>query len=144
MDKRVKVYLPKWASFIYGAMAVILVPWIIHLAERLPTKHIADHWDTLWVGFDIIMLIIMLITVWFMITRKVWVIVSASALATLFLVDVWFDVLTSKPGKEESEALFFGIIEISLSLLTYRLVYRVVHKATPKKGLKLTTDKRHK
>jgi hypothetical protein len=144
MDKRVKIYLPRWASFIYGAMAVILVPWIIHLAERLPTKHIADHWDTLWVGFDIIMLITMLITVWFMITRKVWVIVSASALATLFMVDVWFDVLTSRPGRQENEAFFFGVIEVSLSLLTYRLVYRVVHKATPNRKLKITSDKRHK
>lgn len=141
MDTRVKVYLPKWASFMYGAMAVILVPWIINLAENLPTRHLARHWDALWVGFDIIMLITMLITVYFMIKRKVWVVISATALATLFLVDVWFDVLTSKPGPEQREALGLGIIEVSLAILTYRLAYHVVHRSTPQKDLKLTTKK---
>jgi hypothetical protein len=144
MDRRVKIYLPKWATFLYGAMAVILVPWIVHLEQALPNRHVANHWSTLWVGFDVIMLVTTLITIWFMITRKVWVVVSATALATLFVVDVWFDVLTSKPGYEQREAIFFGIIEVTLAILTYRMVYHVVHHTTPKKDIKLTTKKKYR
>lgn len=137
MDNGIHIYIRRRTIYIYSALAIALVPWIIILAEYLPNRHVARHWDALWVGFDTIMLAAIVLTVWFMFKRTIWVVVSASALATLFLVDVWFDVLTAKPGKEQKEALYLGIIEIFLSFLTYRMVFRLVHHASPNKNIKL-------
>lgn len=144
MDKRIEIYLPRWVSVLYVGSAVVLIPWIIILAEYLPTRHLATHWDALWVGFDIMLLLTLVVTVYFAIKRKIWVIVSASALATMFVVDVWFDVLTSKPGREQRQAFVSGIIELALAVLTYRLVYHILHHSTEQKDLKVMIRRSHK
>lgn len=144
MEKIIKVYVPKWAIILYALIAIALIPWIFDLASNLPTRHLDRNWDILWVGFDIMMLLAIVITVILMFKKTVWVIVSATALATFFLIDVWFDVLTSRPGKEQREAIFFGILEVSLSILTYRMVYKVIHHTTIQKNMRLTSKKIHK
>lgn len=137
MERAVKIYFPKWVSWFYLLCALFLLPWIVVLAEYLPSRHIVGDWDALWVGFDTLILATIVVTIYFMIRRKIWVIMSASALATLLLVDLWFDLLTAKPGKEQKQAFFMGIIELILSFLTYRLVYHVLHQSTPEKNLKV-------
>jgi hypothetical protein len=141
MERVTKVYLPKWAVALYAFLAIALIPWIVDLSTILPRHHSAQNWDTLWVGFDIIMLVTILITIYLIYKRTIWVVVSASALATLFIVDVWFDVLTAKPGKELHESLGFGVIELSLAFITYRMVYKIIHNSTTKKVLKVTHKK---
>lgn len=142
MEKPVNIYFPRWASMLYAVLAVLLVPWIIILAEYLPSRHIDRNWDSLWVGFDILILLAMVTTVYFMIKRRIWVIMTATALATLLLVDIWFDIMTARPGKERNEAILMGIIEVTLSLLTFKLVYHVLHHSTPEKHLNVVIRKR--
>lgn len=139
MERAIKVHFPKWAALVYGGLALILIPWILDLAENLPVRHIARHWDTLWVGFDIMMLCTILLTLWFMFKKMIWIVVSASALATLFIVDAWFDILTARPGREERESIAFGVLEVTLSILTFRLVYLIVHRASTSESISLTT-----
>jgi len=122
-------------------MALLLIPWIIVLAEYLPSRHISQHWSTLWVGFDILELITIATTFYFIIRRKVWVIISATALATLLICDAWVDILTSKRGKQIDEAFVSGAIEVTLAFMTFRLVYHILHKSTPRKNLKLSSKK---
>ncbi len=129
MDKPVKEF--KWAGKFYFASAVVLIPWIVILADSLPSRHVAHDWNTLWVGFDISELVMTLVTVYFLIKKKIWLLISASMLATLFIVDAWFDILTSKPGSSRDQAYLFGVIEVGMSLLTFRLVYHVVQRAIP-------------
>jgi len=134
MEKATNVQFPKWAIILYSVLAIILIPWVFNLAQNLPTHHLVRHWDAMWVGFDIIMLITMAITICFVIKGRIWVIISATALGTLFIVDAWFDVLTARPGKDQNESLFFGALEIVLAILTFRFVYIVmVHSAKQKK-----------
>jgi hypothetical protein len=137
MEKAVHVYLPKWAAVLYSVLAIVLVPWIFNLAQNLPSKHVTHHWDLVWVGFDGIMLFVIFLTLYFMMKQLVWVVISASVLATLFMIDAWFDILTSRPGREQKESIAFGIIEITLGILTYWLVYHIVHSSTPEKTVKL-------
>lgn len=144
MDDIKHVYVPKWAAVLYGALAIVLIPWIVNLAVSLPTRHVSWHWDTVWVGFDVIMFIAMTITLVFMIRRVVWVAISATALATLFIVDAWFDILTAKPGPEQRMAMIFGALEIVLAALTYRLVFHVMHHSTPDKKIKLVAKQKKK
>jgi hypothetical protein len=142
MEKTVNVYIRRRTTYFYLALAIILIPWIFNLAQTLPSRHLTKHWDALWVGFDILLLVAILLTVYMMLKKTVWLVVSASGLATLFIVDVWFDVVTARPGKEQKEAYFFGVIEIALALLTYRMVYHVLHHSAPEKNLKLITTKK--
>ncbi|HET9098258.1 MAG TPA: hypothetical protein VFN51_01430 [Candidatus Saccharimonadales bacterium] len=141
MDKAVKIYFPRWASALYAVLAVLFVPWIVILAEYLPSRHIDRNWDALWVGFDLLILIAMVLTIYFMLKRRIWVIMSATALATLLLVDIWFDIMTAKPGREQDSAILMGIVEITLSLLTFWLVYHLLHHTTPEKNLNMLIQK---
>jgi hypothetical protein len=143
MDKTTHVYFPKRVIVLYGILAVALIPWIFNLAENLPSKHLAHHWDAVWVGFDAIMLVVLLLTVLFAVKKMLWVTLSATALATLFIVDAWFDVLTSKPGREQKIAILFGSLEVLLALFTLRLVYHVIkHSTTRQSNIKLTAKHR--
>jgi hypothetical protein len=148
MVKQTKDYVPKWAGILYFSAAVILVPWIVNLAQNLPVRHVSRNWDTLWVGFDIILLIVTIVTVYFVTKRSIWLVVSASVLATLFMVDTWFDILTSRPGRDQRQAILLGFIEMGMAFLTLRLVYQVmkravlsnnmnvqIHKDDPKKSI---------
>lgn len=139
MDSVKNVYFPKWVALFYGALAVLLVPWIFSLAADLPSRHLAHHWDAVWVGFDAVMLIAEVLTVVFIIKQSVLVVMSATALATLFIVDAWFDILTSQPGREQRLALVFGGLELVLAAMTYRLSFHVFHHSTPQKNVKLST-----
>ncbi len=144
MNRTIEIYLPKWVMILYSFMAIILIPWIFDLASNLPAKHVTRHWDTLWVGFDIAMLVVILATIFLMIKHAIWVIVSGTILATLFVVDAWFDVLTARSGGDQRKAIFFGIIEISLALLTYRIIYHAVRETTEENDVRLTGNQRVK
>jgi hypothetical protein len=141
MEEIKDIYLPKWASRLYGVMAIALIPWIIYLAAYLPSKHLARNWDPLWVGFDIMELFAILLTLYYIIKNKIWVIVSASALASIFIVDAWFDILTARPGKEQTEAIILGVVEVTLSLLTFRMVYHVIHQSGRNRNVSLRPKK---
>jgi hypothetical protein len=141
MEEIKDIYLPKWASVVYALLGIALIPWIILLAEYLPTKHIAQHWDSLWVGFDIMILLAIILTVYYVITKKIWVIISASALGTLLIIDAWFDILTARPGSEQRQSIAMGVIEIFLSLITYRMVYLIIHQSGRHRSLQYRTRK---
>lgn len=144
METTTRINFPRWAIILYGALAVILIPWIIFLGIKLPQHHLATHWDAAWVGFDVMILVAMLVTLWFLIKGKVWVGISASVLATLFVVDVWFDVLTARPGSEEKRAIVFGGLELILAALTYRLVFYVVKHSSHSENIKFLSRARKK
>jgi hypothetical protein len=38
--------------------AVVLVPWIAYLAVTLPRIYVTHNWDEAWVGFDILLLLL--------------------------------------------------------------------------------------
>ena len=43
-------------AWLYTAAAVILVPWIIYLAETLPRRQFDRHYRAAWVGFDVLLI----------------------------------------------------------------------------------------
>lgn len=137
MESTKHIYVGKLWVVAYGIMGVVLIPWIFDLAQNLPSKHEASHWDALWVGFDAMMVAMIALTIYFAMRKQLWVVITTSALATLFVVDAWFDILTSKPGHEQRIALFFGAIEVALAVLTFKLVHHVVKHATPHDKIKV-------
>ena len=50
--------------------AVILVPWIVYLAVALPRVYVTHNWDEAWVGFDILLLLLLVATAVFGYLRR--------------------------------------------------------------------------
>lgn len=135
MSRSTRKLLPKWVSSVYVLMSVILVPWIIFLAITLPTRHITKHYDLSWVGFDIGVMLSLLVTGLLAKVRSPAVSLSASSTATFLLVDAWFDIVTSTPGKELDQAIILAVfVEIPMSLISFFIAYRALIVLEKPKG----------
>jgi hypothetical protein len=52
----------RWGPSILGAVAVALVPWTLWLTLTLPREHLTHHWRLAWVGFDIVLAVVLAVT----------------------------------------------------------------------------------
>ncbi len=94
---------------------VVLVPWIAYLAVTLPRKYVAHNWDATWVGFDILLLLMLLTTATFGFLRRQLLIPTAFATGLLLVCDAWFDVMTAH-GDEVAVSLTLAlVIELPLA-----------------------------
>jgi hypothetical protein len=110
----------RWAMPLLGAVVVFLLPWTVWLTVTLPAKHVAEHWDAAWVGFDLAEVVALSLTAYGLWKRAPWVEVAASAAGTLLIADAWFDILLSG-GDEKvwvavAEAVF---AEVPLAILCF-------------------------
>ncbi|HEY6687997.1 MAG TPA: hypothetical protein VI094_17495 [Propionibacteriaceae bacterium] len=97
--------------------AVILIPWIAYLAVTLPRVYVTDNWDQAWIGFDILLLLLIVATAVLGIFRRQMVMLTAFATGVLLICDAWFDWMTSNRadvGWATVTALFF---ELPLAVL---------------------------
>jgi hypothetical protein len=79
---------------------VLLVPWIGYLAVTLPQRHQVRGWDLTWVGFDLILLGLLVLSLLLGWRRRLLVVPVVCATGTLLTCDAWFDVTTATPGSE--------------------------------------------
>jgi hypothetical protein len=97
---------------------VVLVPWTLFLAYRLPSRHTSHHWDLAWVGFDVALAAALAATGIGAVRRAPWAVVAATAAATLLVSDAWFDNALANGVDEHVEAaLEAGLVELPLALL---------------------------
>lgn len=75
---------------------VAMVPWTIYLAYTLPETYRAQNWSAAWVGFDVMMLILMVLTLVLGWRRRLVAVPVAFGLGVMLLVDGWFDVITAR------------------------------------------------
>jgi O-antigen/teichoic acid export membrane protein len=107
-------------------VAVLMVPWTLYLAVTLPTRHHAVHWDAVWVGFDVALVVGIAATAIGAFRRAGWLAIAATATGTLLLCDAWFDVLTSSGGGEATEALLQALVgELPLAVLCFWIAWNV-------------------
>jgi hypothetical protein len=107
--------------------ALLLIPWIIYLANKLPRRYIAAHWDLAWTGFDIVLLVTLAITAWAAWRRRQIVIIFSIVAGTLLVCDAWFDIMTSHVGRDRNEALVSAfIVELPLAILLLAAAYRLI------------------
>ncbi len=85
-----------------------------------------------WVGFDLTILTAVIVTVWSFVKKYPSTALFASSLATLLVVDTWFDVMTAHAGKERSQALLLAVVELGMAIFTYKLAYTAL-RALPAK-----------
>ncbi len=75
--------------------SLVLVPWIVYLGLTLPRNYVAQNWDRTWVGFDLLLLAMMIATAVLGYLRRQMLVVTAFATGILLICDAWFDVMTS-------------------------------------------------
>ena len=120
--------LVSWAGPAFILFAIVLIPWTIYLGLKLPSMQLSSHYDIAWVGFDIILLVVLAATGIFAIRRSHFLAVGATAAATLLVVDAWFDVMTSPAGSQFLESLASAVlIELPLAAVCGWLAYHTEH-----------------
>ncbi|MEC3956207.1 hypothetical protein VMT65_24430 [Nocardia sp. CDC153] len=77
---------------------IALIPWIVYLGFSLPTEYYARHWSMAWIGYDILLVLMMATTAYLGWKRRVMLLLPAFATGILLLVDAWFDIVTAGAG----------------------------------------------
>src|SRR5436305_3219809 len=120
----------RWIAPLFAGAGLALLPWVVVLAEHLPSTHAAPHWDITWIGFDVALsglLVAVATGAW---RRSPLLEGTAIAAAVMLLIDAWFDVTTSASGFELvtslTEALLFELPLALLCLLLARDADRVL------------------
>ena len=121
-----------WPATLLAVAAVALVPWAIALNVILPSRHLADHWDIAWTGFDVILAVSLLATAYAAARRRDLVQRIAPVGAALLLCDVWFDVLTASTRADLEFAIVLAVVaEIPLAILCLLLAIGVLGPRSP-------------
>jgi uncharacterized membrane protein len=107
----------RWVTSLLVLASVLLIPWTLVLAYRLPARHTSHHWDVAWVGFDVALAGALSVTGWSIARCAPWAPSAAAVAATLLLCDAWFDnVLANGHGEHLEAALETGLVELPLAL----------------------------
>ncbi|HEY2790926.1 MAG TPA: hypothetical protein VGJ28_01135 [Micromonosporaceae bacterium] len=109
--------------------ALGLAGWIVYLGFTLSQHYVVRRWGLAWMGLDIAEATGLLSTALLLRRRSLFAAVTAASTSTLFLIDAWFDTVTSNQGLDYGVALglaFFG--EIPLSILCAAVAVRVVRE----------------
>jgi hypothetical protein len=103
---------------LFGAAALVLVPWIGLLVVFLPCHYNARHWGIAWAGFDAGLALALGLTAYAAFRRAPWLDRAAVAAGTLLIADAWFDVVTSRGAVAIALALTEALaIELPLASL---------------------------
>ncbi len=74
-------------------------------------------------------LIAVILTAYLALKRSWWVCLASMSVFTLLIVDAWFDVLTSPPGRQLWEALGLAVfVELPLAAVSLWLAYTVARE----------------
>jgi uncharacterized membrane protein YbhN (UPF0104 family) len=106
--------VPRWVAPLFALFAILLVPWIGYLAATLPRTSLVND-RTPWVGFDIMLMIMLALTAFLAWRGAARVALAATATATMLVVDAWFDVFTSRRGADLVQALVLSVVELTLA-----------------------------
>ncbi len=98
--------------------------WMLVMADTLPARYVAGHWDTAWLGFDSILLASFAATGWTAWRAHPAAPAAAMATAVLLVCDAWFDVTTAAEPDLLGSVLSATLVELPLAGLAAGLAYR--------------------
>ena len=113
----------RWAGPGFILFSLILLPWTIYLGYTLPSHQVSADYDIAWVGFDVMLMLVLASTGIFALRRSRYLAPAAAAMAALLVVDAWFDVVTSPAGERMLSIALAVLIELPLAALCVWLSY---------------------
>jgi hypothetical protein len=106
---------------------VVLVPWIVYLALALPDHHPENAWNAAWVGFDVLLLLGLLVTTWGAWRKRQFVVVACVFTGTLLICDAWFDISLDWGTSDETASLLSAfLVELPLAAYLFHAAVRIV------------------
>lgn len=96
---------------------LVMVPWTVNLALTLPRYYVAQNWDRTWVGFDVLLLVMLLATGLLGWLRRQLVVLTAFATGVLLLCDAWFDVMTAQQDEVALSMTTALLVELPLAVV---------------------------
>jgi len=117
--------LPRWLVPVLTLTAAGLLPWTLWLTYSLPARHLTEHYDVAWVGFDIALVTAFAVTTTFAVRSSEWLVPAAAATGTMLLCDAWFDVVTSQTGERLEAVLEAALAELPLAVICWFIVFDV-------------------
>jgi len=112
--------LRRWVPAILMLVALGLLPWTLWLTLALPSRHVAEHWDLAWGGFDVFLSASLVTTAPALVRRHRLVQGAAAASGALLLADAWFDSATAGPGRDFTTAIVLAAAcELPLAALCF-------------------------
>jgi hypothetical protein len=106
---------------LYLLLTACLLGWIVVLALRLLTRHVAPHYGLAWVGFDVGLAGVMLATGVLAMRRSPRLVLTAAATAAMLITDAWFDVTTSVGSGLVVALVLAAAVELPLAGLSLRV-----------------------
>lgn len=119
---------------ITACASLILIPWIAVLPTLLPATHAVTHWRGVWVGFDIVLAILLACTAWLAIRRRQIVVLVAFATGTLLVCDAWFDLMTAASGWDRVLSIGSSVLEVSLAGVLFNTARLFFHYTAHSSG----------
>ncbi|MEU0007070.1 hypothetical protein ABZ079_23020 [Streptomyces sp. NPDC006314] len=105
----------KWILRALGAAAVLLVPWMVVLAVTLPGSTQVGNWRLAWIGLDALMAAGCATTALLGLRGDPRARLTASATASVAVLDAWFDITTAQAGGALVQALVCAVAEGALA-----------------------------
>lgn len=104
--------------------AVALLPWVCYLAVVLPSSYTVANWDFTWVGFDLMLGLMLAGTAWTARRAHAAWPLLASASSLLLVCDAWFDVTTSVGSDQFLSLALAGFVELPLAAVLGTTAWR--------------------
>src|SRR5690349_2596673 len=104
--------VPRWVAPVFAVLGAATVPWTVHLAMSLPAQASAEHYRVAWVGLDVLLIVLLLLTAHLAWRGSRHVGLLAASTATVLVVDAWFDLTTSRPADVPSAVLSAVLLEL--------------------------------
>ena len=102
--------------------AAVTVPWTVYLAVTLPQHYTAHHYWLGWSGFDLALLVALVVTGRLLLRGEIGVQRPATVAATMLVVDAWFDVLNAASRNDRLVALTMAaLVELPLAYVCWRI-----------------------
>jgi hypothetical protein len=110
--------VPAWIGPLFLVLALGTAPWTVYLAMSLPKHALNSNYRNAWVGFDIGLILLLLLTAVLAYMGSWHVTMAATATATALVIDAWFDVVTAPHTNDLIVAVLTAILgELPLAAL---------------------------
>jgi hypothetical protein len=97
--------------------AIVRAPWIAYLAATLPSDYTVHHWKLAWVGFDSLLMVLIVATLVLGFRRRLLSVPLGFTTGVLLVCDAGFDLLTSHRAGIAGSAATAIFVELPLALL---------------------------